>query len=92
MRTHDNIWAIVTGTGDDCTTGGLLYYNHFNNYYKTIATDLGKQQALDARPKATQNINFTENLDRVVGATMVFIIEEGKETILYFSQGTVKVL
>ena len=54
-----------------------------------IAIDLGKQKALDADPKAIQKINFTGNLDRGEGATF-FIIEEGKETILDFSQETVK--
>ena len=29
-----------------------------------IATDLSKQQALDADPKAIQQINFTANVDR----------------------------
>ena len=38
-----------------------------------------------------QEVNFTVNLDRGVGATIFFIIEEAKETVLYFSQGTVKV-
>ena len=28
-----------------------------------IAVDLSKQQALDADPKATRQVNFTENLD-----------------------------
>ena len=56
------------------------------------AIDLNKQQALDADPKAIQQINFTGNLDWAAGATMFFIIEEAKETILDFSQGTVKVL
>ena len=55
-----------------------------------IAIDLGTQQALDADPKAIQKINFTGTLDRGEGATMFFIIEEGKETILDFSQETVK--
>ena len=57
-----------------------------------IAIDLSKQQALDADPKAIQQINFTGNLDRAAGATMFFIIEKGKEIVLNFSQGTVKVL
>ena len=52
-----------------------------------IATDLSKQQALDANPRAIQQINFTENLDEA--ATMFFIMEEAKETILDFSLGTV---
>ena len=57
-----------------------------------IAIDLSKQQALDADPRAIQQINFTANLDRDGNTTMFFIVEEGKETVLDFSQGTVKVL
>ena len=49
---YDNIRKIGTGQGDDYTTGCLLDYNYFNNYYKTIAIDLSKQQALDADPKS----------------------------------------
>ena len=54
-----------------------------------IAIDLSKQQALDADPKAIQKINFTGNLDRDADAIMFFIIEEAKEIVLDFSQGTV---
>ena len=57
-----------------------------------IAIDLSKQQALDADPRAIQQINFTENLDRAQTATMFFITEEAKETVLDFSQGSIKVL
>ena len=56
-----------------------------------IAIDLSKQQALDADPRAIQQINFTVNLERAEGATMFFITEKAKETVLDFSQGTVKV-
>ena len=57
-----------------------------------IAIDLSKQQALDADPRATQQINFTANLDKAEGATMFFVIEEAKETVMDFSRGMVKVL
>ena len=57
-----------------------------------IAVDLSKQQALDADPRAIQQINFTENLDRADNTRIYFILEEAKETILNFAQGTVKVL
>ena len=53
-----------------------------------IAIDLSKQQALDADPKAIQQINFTRILERDNDATAFFVIEEGKETVLNFSQGT----
>ena len=70
----------------------LSDYNYFNNYNKMIATDLSKQQALNADPKAIQQIDFTANLDRDGNTTMFSNIEEAKETILDFSQETVKVL
>ena len=57
-----------------------------------IAIYLSKPQEFDADPKAIQQINFTGNLDWGEGVTMFFITEEAKETILDFSQGTVKVL
>ena len=57
-----------------------------------IAIDLSKQQALDADPRAIQQINFTANLDKAEGATMFFVIEEAKETAMDFSRGMVKVL
>ena len=78
-KTYENIRKIATGQGDDYTTGSLLDYSYFKENYRMIAIDLSKQQAL-------------ANLDREEGATMFFIIEQAKETVLGFSQRTVKVL
>ena len=75
--TYDNIRKIAIGYGGDNTTGCLLDYPYFLDTYKMIAVDLSRQQALDADPRAIQQINFTANLDRA-----------GKN----FSNGTVKVL
>ena len=82
----------ATGQGDDYTTGCSLDYAYFKNYCKMIAVDLSKQQVLDADPKAIQQINFTGNLDRANNTRFYFTLEEAKETIFEFSQGTVKVL
>ena len=57
--TYENIRKIATGQGDDYTTGCLLDYPYFMDTYKMIAVDLIKQQALDADPRAIQQINFT---------------------------------
>ena len=54
-----------------------------------IAIDLSNQQALDAGPRAIQQINFAGNIEQQ--ATIFFIIEKVKETVLDFSQGTAKV-
>ena len=53
-----------------------------------IAIDLSKQKALDFDQKAMQRINFSGCLasDGDTDATIFFIIEEAKETILDFSQ------
>ena len=59
-----------------------------------IAIDLIKEQPLDADPKAIQKNNFTGNINQGEylndNKTMFLIIEKQKETILNFSQGTVK--
>ena len=90
--TYENIRKIATCQGDDYTTDCLLDYIYFKNYYKMIAVDLSKQQALDADPKAIQQINFTENFDRAGNTRFYFILQEAKETVFEFSQGAVKVL
>ena len=52
LITYNNISKIAKGQVDDYPTGYLLDYNYFKKYYKMIAADLIKQQALDADPKA----------------------------------------
>ena len=70
----------------------LVVYQIFIFQKKLIVTDLSKQQALDAHRKAIQQVNFTANLDRAGNKRIYLILEEAKETVLDFSQGTVKVL
>ena len=91
-KTYENIRKIATGKGGDYTTGCLLDYPYFKENCKMIAIDLSRQHELDADPRAIQQINFKANLDRTGNATMFFVIEESKETIFEFPQGTVKVL
>ena len=92
LKTYESIRKVATGQGDDYTTGCLLDYSYFKENYRIIVIGLSKQQVLDADPRAIQQINFTTNLDRAGNITMFFIIEEAKETVLDFSQRTVKVL
>ena len=90
--TYKNTRKITTGKGDDYTAGCLLDYIYFKNYCKMIVVDCSKQQALDADPKAIQEISFTANLDRAGNTRIYFILEEAKETVSDFSKGTVKAL
>ena len=91
-KTYENIRKIATGKGDDYTTGCLLDYPYFKENYKMIPIDLSRQNELDAYPRAIQQINFTENLDRAGNTTIFVIIEEDKERVFEFSQGNPKVL
>ena len=91
-RTYDDLRKLMTGKGDDYTTGSLLDYSYFREHYKIIAVDLSKQQVFDSDPRAIQQINFTGNLDRAGNTTIFFVLEKAKETVLDFSQGTVRVM
>ena len=62
LRTYESIRKIETGQRDDYATGCLLDYDYFKDYYKMIAIDLRKQQALNADQQAIQQINFTGTL------------------------------
>ena len=92
IKTYDNIRKIATGQREYYTTSCLLDYFSSKENYKIIAIDSSKQEALEVDLKAIQQINFTGHLDSAEGVVMFFILEEVKETVLDFSQGTVKVL
>ena len=72
----------------------MLDYAHFKDNYRIIAGDLNKQKALDADPRAIQQILF----QGVVGGNdgnkrrLYTILEKSKETVLEFYKGTAKVL
>ena len=58
IKKYDEIRKIATGKGDDYTTGCLLGYQYFKDYYQFIPVDLSKQKELDADPRAIQQIEF----------------------------------
>ena len=82
--TYKNIRKIVTGQGDDYTTGWLLDYIYFRKYYKMIAANLSKQQALDADLKVMQQINFTANLGRAGNTIFISLLKKEKKLFLDF--------
>ena len=91
---YENIWK----HSKDCNWSRrrlhnwlLTDYVYFKNYFKKITIDLREQQALDADPKATQQINFTRNLGQPAQTTIFLTIEEANETVLHFSNGALKV-
>ena len=81
---------IVTGKGDDYTTGCLLDYQYCKDNYQLIAVDLSKQKELDADPRAIQQIEFYGMLN--TDSQVCTVLEKSKETILEFYKGTAKIL
>ena len=90
IKQYDEVRKISTGQGDDYTTGCLLDFAYFEKNYRLIAADLSKQKALDADPKAIQQIIFTGETDNQI--RIYYILEQLKKTMLQFSKGTTKVL
>ena len=86
-------YEVSTGYGDDYATGCLLDYAYFKDNYRLIAVDLSKQKALDADPRAIQQIIFQGVVGGAHGTKIILytILEQAKETILEFSKGTTKV-
>ena len=90
IKQYDEIRKISTGHGDDYTTGCLLDFAYFDKNYRLIAADLSKRKALDADPKAIQQIVFNGKIDNEI--RVYYILEQSKETKLEFAKGTTKVL
>ena len=94
IKQYDEVRKVSTGQGDNYTTSCFLDYACFKDNYKLIAVDLSKQKALDADPRAIQQIVF----QRVAGGDdntkirLYTILEQSKETVLEFYKGTGKLL
>ena len=78
-RAYDNIQKSATDNRENYTSGCLLDYPYVKENYKLIAIDLSKQQALNADPKAIQQIYFAGNLEPPGNINMFFIIEKIKK-------------
>ena len=90
VKQYDGIRKILTGQGDEYTTGCLLDFAYLKKNYRLIAADLSKQKALDADPRVIQQIIFTGTASENI--VVYYILEQSRETILQFSKGTTNVL
>ena len=58
IEQYNELKKVSTGHGVDYTTGCLLDFPYFRDNNRLIAVDLSKQKALDAYPRAIQQIVF----------------------------------
>ena len=52
LKKYNEISKVLTGQGDDYTTGRLLDFSYFEKNYRLIEADLSKKKALDADSRA----------------------------------------
>ena len=84
VKQYNEIRKVSKWYGDDYTTGCLLDYAYFKDNYILIAVDLSKQKALDADPRAIQQIVFqgvVERTDNTKKRLYTFILEHSTETM-----------
>ena len=74
LRTYNKIRKIASGQGNDYTASCLLDYNYCNKYYKMIALDLSRQQAVDTDPKGVRQIKVINRGKKVNENTVMFFI------------------
>ena len=86
FKKYEEVRKVMTGRGEDYTTGSLLDFDYWKNNYKLICCDLSKQKVLDSNPR----VNHTKAAPGTKAQTLT-VLEKGKETNLVFNKGTVKV-
>ena len=82
---------IEMGKNNDYTTGNLLDYDYFSNYYKLISINLSKQIELE-NLDLKHEINFIGKLEENNGAKMFSIIEKSEETTFNFSKNSISII
>ena len=74
IEKYRELKKVMTGKGEDHTTGSLLDFNYFDKHYKLVAVDLSKQKELDADPRAIQQIEFKYMLG--TNSTIYWVLEK----------------
>ena len=85
---------MTTGRSEDYSTGCLLDYDYYIKDFNIVGIDLSHQAVLDSDPKVNQQIEFVYKLrsgDNAINYGLLTVLEKEKQTVLKFSEGTVKV-
>ena len=93
---YNELLKMTTGRSEDYSTGYLLDHDYYLKDFNIAAIDLSHQAVLDSDPKVNQQIEFVYKLPLVANANginydLLTILEKEKQTVLKFSEGTVKV-
>ena len=72
----------------------LLDYDDYIKDFNTVGIELSHQAVLDADPKINQQIEFVYKLpsgNAAINHDLLTVLEKEKQTVLKYSEGTVKV-
>ena len=74
---------IETSKNNNYTTGNLLDYECFKDYYKLIAIDLRKQIELED-PDLKQQINFIGRLEKIMQQCSLLLRKKKKPLLIFY--------
>ena len=85
---------MTTERSEDYSTGCLLDYDYYIKDFNIVGIDLSHQAVLDSDPKTSRQIEFVDKLPSG-NATIIYdlstVLEKENQTVLKFSEETVKV-
>ena len=85
---------MTTGRSEDYSTGCLLHYDYYLNDFNIVGIDLSHQAVLDSDPTINQQIEFVYKLpssNAAINYDLLAVLEKEKQTVLKFSEETVKI-
>ena len=85
---------MTTARSEDYSAECLLDYDYYLKDFNIAGIDLSHQAVLDSDPKINQQIEFVNKLPSGAAAInydLLTVLEKEKQTVLKFSEGTVKV-
>ena len=91
---YNELLKMAIGTSEDYSIGCLLDYDYHIKYFNIVGIDLSHQVVLDSDPKINQQIEFFYKLpagNADINYDLLTVLEKEKQTVLKFSEGTVKV-
>ena len=90
---YNELLKQTTVRSEDYSTGCLLDYDYYLKDFNIVGIDLSQQAVLDLDPKINQQIEFIYKLPNAANGVfnLLTVLEKEKQTVLKFSEGTVKV-
>ena len=90
---YNELLKMTTGRSEDYSTGCLLDYDYYIKNFNTVGIDLSHQAVFDSDPKINQQIEFVYKLpsgNADINYDLLTVLEKEKQTVLKFSERTVK--